>query len=106
MVNPRRFELEDLVNRPGMYLNPQTEVIVIVDDSSEIDSEIFNMEEFEGADWVLISEEVPVEEHVRDELIERFQARHHPGASGAIARTEEDEEEFGELEEEEELEEL
>jgi hypothetical protein len=105
MANPRRFELEDLVNRPGMYFNPQTEVVLIVDDSPEIDSEIFNMEEFEGADWVLVSEEVPVEEHVRDELIERFQARHHPGASGAIAANEDDEEEYEELEEAE-LEEL
>src|SRR5919201_1771856 len=80
MANPRRFELEDLVNRPGTYFNPQTEVVLIVDDSPEIDAEIFNMEVFEGAEWVLISDEVPVEEHVRDELIERFQARHHPNA--------------------------
>ena|SRR5205809_4200909 len=106
MANPRRFELEDLVNRPGTYFNPQTEVVLIVDDSPEIDSEIFNMEEFEGAEWVLISDEVPVEEHVRDELIERFQVRHHPNAVGAMARSDEDEEEFGDLEEEDEVEEL
>jgi hypothetical protein len=109
MANPRRFELDELVNRPGTYFNPQTEVIVIVDDSPDLDSEIFNMEEFEGADWVLISDELPVEEHVRDELLERFQARHHPGASGAIAANEDDEDELDELdvdEEEEEVEEL
>jgi hypothetical protein len=106
MANPRRFELDDLVNRPGTYFNPQTEVVLIVDDSPEIDAEIFSMEEFEGADWVLISDEVPVEEHVRDELLERFQARHHPGASGAIAANEDDEDEFDELEEEAEVEEL
>ena len=29
-----------------------------VDDSPELDAEIFNMEEFEGADWVLISDEI------------------------------------------------
>ena len=28
------------------------------------------MEEFEGADWVLISDEAPVDEHRRDELLE------------------------------------
>jgi hypothetical protein len=87
----RRFELDDLVNRPGTYFNPQTEVLVVVDDSPELDGEIFDMEEFEGADWVLISEEMPIEENVRDELIERFQARHSATANGVEP---EDEEEF------------
>jgi hypothetical protein len=76
MADPRRYELEELVNRPGTYFNPQTEVLVIVDDSPELDAEIFNMEEFEGADWVLISDEVPVEEDRRDELLQTFQTRH------------------------------
>jgi hypothetical protein len=80
MADPRSFELDELVNRPGTYFNPQTEVVVIVDDSPELDSEIFNMEEYEGADWVLISDETPVEEHRRDELLEAFQVRYHPGA--------------------------
>src|SRR5438309_11876109 len=74
--NPRKFELEDLVNRPGTYFNPQTEVLVVVDDSPELDAEIFNMEEYEGADWVLISDETPVDENRRDELLEAFQVRH------------------------------
>jgi hypothetical protein len=77
MADPRRFELEELVNRPGTYFNPQTEVVVVVDDSPELDSEIFNMEEYEGADWVLISDETPVDESRRDELLERFQVSHH-----------------------------
>ncbi len=79
MADPRRFEVDELLIRPGTYFNPQTEVVVIVDDSPELDSEIFNMEEFEGADWVLISDEVPVDEHRRDELLEAFQVRYHPG---------------------------
>ena len=58
MADARKFELDELVNRPGTYFNPQTEVLVVVDDSPELDSEIFNMEEFEGADWVLISDEI------------------------------------------------
>jgi hypothetical protein len=74
MPDGRRFELDELLNRPGTYFNPQTEVLVVVDDSPELDSEIFNMEEFEGADWVLVSEEVPIDEHRRDELLETFQA--------------------------------
>ena len=81
MADPRRFELDELANRPGTYFNPQTEVLVVVDDSPELDAEIFNLEEFEGADWVLISDEVPVDENRRDELLEAFQVRYHPGAA-------------------------
>jgi hypothetical protein len=81
MARDRRYEIEDLVNRAGTYFSPQTEVLVIVDDSSSIDSEIFNMEEFEGADWVLISDDVPVDESQRDEILENFQSTFH-GSDG------------------------
>jgi hypothetical protein len=90
MVDPRQFEVDEILNRPGSYFNPQTEVLVIVDDSPELDAEIFNMEEFEGADWVLISDEVPVDEHRRDELLEKFQIHYHPGGANSI--TDEDDE--------------
>jgi len=65
--------------RPGTYFNPQTEVLVIVDDSSSMDNEIFALEEFEGADWVLIGDDPPVDEPKRDELLETFQATYHGG---------------------------
>ncbi len=94
MADPRRYELEELVNRPGTYFNPQTEVLVVVDDSPELDAEIFNMEEFEGADWVLISDEVPVDEDRRDELLQTFQTRHAPDP--AAEEPEEDSEEYDE----------
>jgi len=90
MADPRQFELDEILNRPGSYFNPQTEVLVIIDDSPELDAEIFNMEEFEGADWVLISDEVPVDEHRRDELLEKFQVHYHPGGANSI--TDEDDE--------------
>jgi hypothetical protein len=96
MADPRRFELDELVNRPGTYFNPQTEVLVVVDDSPELDSEIFNMEEYEGADWVQISDEVPVDENRRDELLEVFQSRHQPGTLGEV----EDEEVLEEFDDE------
>ena len=73
MAEQRRFELDDLLIRPGTYFNPQTEVMVVVDDSPSMDSEIFNMEEFEGADWVLVSDELPLDEAQRDELLERLE---------------------------------
>src|SRR5439155_23603852 len=62
--------LEEIINRPGVYFNPQTEVLIVVDDSAELDGEIFNMEQFEGAEWVVISDETPLDEHRRDELLE------------------------------------
>ena len=76
--------LEEIINRPGVYFNPQTEVLIVVDDSAELDGEIFNMEEFEGADWVLVSDELAVDENRRDEMLEAFQVRYHPGAAGSI----------------------
>jgi hypothetical protein len=85
----RIVELDDLLVRPGTYFNPQTEVVVVVDDSTSIDQEIFEMEEFEGVDWVRISDEVPVDEDGLDTAIQRFQAS-APGALGAdVAEDEE-----------------
>jgi hypothetical protein len=79
MADGRKFELDDLLIRPGTYFNPQTEVMVVVDDSPSLDAEIFNLEEYEGADWVLIDDDLPVDEAKRDELFERFQAVHGGG---------------------------
>lgn len=91
MARDRNFELDELTIRAGTYFNPQTEVLVIVDDSPAIDAEIFNMEEFEGADWVLISDEVPVDEAQRDEMLETFQAQYH-GGDGRMGLAAEDDE--------------
>lgn len=79
MADERRYEVEELLVRPGTYFNPQTEVLLVIDDSSSMDNEIFNLEEFEGADWVLVSDESPVDEAKRDELLENFQATYHGG---------------------------
>ena len=98
MADARNFELDELLVRPGTYFNPQTEVLVVVDDSPDLDAEIFNMEQFEGADWVLISDESPLDEHQRDELLERFQVHYHPGGANSIAG-DDDEEHLDELEE-------
>jgi hypothetical protein len=103
MVDPRRFEPDELLIRPGTYFNPQTEILIVVDDSPELDAEIFHMEDFEGPDWVLISDEVPVDEHQRDELLDAFQIRQHPRAMAAHAEDEDEEDEPDELEEDEEV---
>jgi hypothetical protein len=86
--------LDEIINRPGVYFNPQTEVLIVVDDSAELDGEIFNMEEFEGADWVTISDETPLDEHRRDELLQDFQTHYHAGDAGSVTAL------AGELEEE------
>jgi len=72
-----------------------------VDDSADLDGEIFNMEEFEGSDWVQVSDEVPVDEHRRDELLEDFQTHYHAGDAGSVSATA-NELEDGDDEEEEE----
>jgi hypothetical protein len=84
MSGERHYELDELVVRPGTYFNPQTEVMVVVDDSPSLDTEIFNLEEFEGADWILISDDLPVDEAQRDELLENFQRTHRGGDGRAI----------------------
>jgi len=93
MAEQRRYELDELLIRPGTYFNPQTEVMVVVDDSQSMDSEIFNMEEFEGADWVLVSDDLPLDESQRDELLEGFQATYH-GGDGRRALSDDDDEDL------------
>ena len=81
------YEVEELLVQPGTYFNPQTEVVVIVDDSTSLDQEVFNMEEYEGADWVRVSDDVPVDEDRRDLLLEAFQTHYHPGSGGSVSET-------------------
>lgn len=105
MADARRFELEDLLIRPGTYFNPQTEILVVVDDSPELDREIFDTDELEGAEWVLISDEIPMDEARRDEALERFEMAYRSGIHGAGEDHEdedEDEDEDDDLEPDEE----
>ncbi|MSO41298.1 MAG: hypothetical protein EXQ70_05285 [Solirubrobacterales bacterium] len=81
------FELEQLVIQPGTYFNPQTEVIVVVDDSASIDQDVFNLEAYEGAEWVRISDDVPIDEEERDRKLEEFQTHYHPGEGASLSET-------------------
>jgi hypothetical protein len=83
----RVVELDELLVRPGTYFNPQTEVVVVVDDSASIDQEVFNMEAYEGADWVRISDEVPVDSDALDGALATFQTRYHPGLGDSLSET-------------------
>ena len=79
--NVRRFGVDELLLRPGTYFHPATEIMVVVDDSPDVDNEIFEGADVDAAEWVQISEETPLDEHQRDELIERFQQTHQEGAA-------------------------
>ncbi len=69
------YEVEEMLNQPGTYFNPQTEVVVIVDDSASPDQEVFdNLEGYEGTEWVRVSDDVPVDEDGRDRALESFEA--------------------------------
>ncbi|MEO8091074.1 MAG: hypothetical protein ABI726_00015 [bacterium] len=83
----RIVEIEEALLRPGTYFNPQTEVVVVVDDSASIDQEVFNMEPYEGAEWVRISDDVPIDEEARDTALQAFQTHYHPGSLGSISET-------------------
>jgi len=71
----------------------------VVDDSPEVDHEIFETDDFESTDWVLISDESPLDEDKRDELIEQFRVSYTPGGDEvSLAGEEEVEDEEDELE--------
>lgn len=110
MARARRFEIDELLVRPGTYLNPQTEVLIVVDDSAEIDQATLEADGGAGAgEWVLVSDEAPIDEAARDELLERFQATYHEGGpTPALGEDDEDEDldEDDELEPDEDPEEL
>ena len=103
MTNPRRFQLDEITLRPGTYFNPQTEIMIVVDDSPEVDHEIFEGEELDSSDWVLIAEDAPVDENRRDELVEGFQRAHQAGGveDGAEDELDDDDDEEDDLDEDE-----
>src|SRR5215207_4031337 len=90
MAGPRRYEIDELLVRPGTYFNPETEVLIVVDDTPEVDQAVFDAGDApaEGADWVLVSDEAPIDEAARDELLERFQVRYRTG--GPVPELDED----------------
>ena len=89
MAELRRFELDDLLHRPGTYVNPQTEVMIVVDDTSHVDAELLG-----GGDvWVLVSDDVPLDIDRRDELVDALEnrARRAGGAPAILDHDEDDE---------------
>ena len=83
MADARRFEIDDLVNRPGTYVNPQTEVVIVVDDSATLDAELFAEDDAADGEWLLVSDDAPLDESRRDELLDRLQRRARRSQGGA-----------------------
>jgi hypothetical protein len=61
--------------------------MLVVDDSTSIDQEVFNMEAYEGSDWVRISDELPVDEDRLGQTLEEFQTHYHGGTAGSVSAT-------------------
>ena len=95
MARLRRFDLDELSARPGTYFNPETEILIVVDDSTHPGAEL--ADESEEAEWILVGDEVPLDDARRDELLERLEVR----AARAVQPDVEDDEV---VEEEDELE--
>ncbi len=94
------YEVEEMLNQPGTYFNPQTEVVVVVDDSASIDQEVFNnLEGLEGAEWVRVSDDVPVDEDGRDRALEAFETTNQGGTAIAASDLEESDDDLEEEEE-------
>jgi hypothetical protein len=95
MARLRRIDLEELSARPGTYFNPETEILIVVDDSAHPGAEL--ADDVDEGDWIIVGDEVPLDEAQRDELLERLEVR-------AVRAVEPDIEDDEVVEEEEELE--
>lgn len=92
---PEAYELDELAEQPGLYFNPRTEVIIAVDDSASVDQEAFDSAGAGDAEWLRISEEVPIDEQGRDEALEAYQAEYHAAGGGSLSATVRDQEADG-----------
>ena len=96
MARLRRFDLDELSSRPGTYFNPETEILIVVDDSAHPGAQL--ADELDDGEWILVGDEVPLDDLQRDELLERLEV----SAARAVESDELDDDE--EVEEEQELE--
>ena len=96
MARLPRFDLDELAARPGTYFNPETEILIVVDDSTHPGAEL--VEETDEGDWILVGDDIPLDDARRDEMLEALEVR----AVRAGEREEVDDDEH--VEEEDELE--
>ena len=92
----RRFDVDEILTRPGTYFNPETEIVVVIDDSAHVDLELIEDEEDDVAEWILLGDDPAIDEHKRDELVEAFETRRARSSTpdDPDAEEEDDEEEL------------
>jgi hypothetical protein len=95
MARLRRVDIEELSTRPGTYFNPETEILIVVDDSAHPGAQL--ADDVDDGDWIVVGDEVPLDDAARDELLERLEVT----AVRAVQSEDEDDEV---VEEEDELE--
>ena len=65
----RRFDVDELLTRPGTYFNPETEIVLIVDDSAHVDLELIEEAgEEEGAEWILLGDDPAIDELLQEHV--------------------------------------
>ena len=103
MADDRRFELGKTSCSDGLLPEPQTEVMVVVDDSPRWTARSSTSRSSREPIEVLIADEVPVDE-ARDELLEGFQATYHggDGRMRAVREDLDDDEDVDDVDEDEE----
>lgn len=57
MERKRFLTSDEVLDLPGTYFNPSTEVVVTVDDTNYVDLSEVNLEAYSGKEWILISED-------------------------------------------------
>jgi hypothetical protein len=73
MARLRRFDLDELATRPGTYFNPETEILIVVDDSAHPGAEL--AEDGDEGEWILVGDDLPLDDARRDEMLERLEVR-------------------------------
>ena len=73
MARLRRFDLDELAARPGTYFNPETEILIVVDDSAHPGAEL--AEDSDDGEWILVGDDTPLDDARRDEMLEALEVR-------------------------------
>jgi hypothetical protein len=71
MARLRRYDLDELAARPGTYFNPETEILIVVDDSAHPGAQL--ADDIDDGEWILVGDEVPLDDAARDGLLERLE---------------------------------
>ncbi len=48
---------DELLDSPGTYFNPSSEITVTVDDTNYVDISNVDLDEYSGKEWILISDD-------------------------------------------------